>query len=160
VKFIRLTRGKYAIVDDEDYHWLSQFKWHAVPGARTWYAARNGVPDENGKRLQICMHQLLYFNGEEVDHADGNGLDNRKSNLRFATKNQNQWNKRKACGHSSSSFKGVTWFKSAKRWIARMSHKGKVIRLGCFKKEKDAALAYNTEARKRFKEYARVNVIA
>src|SRR5665213_3111116 len=86
---IQLTKGKIALVDDADYEYLSQFKWQAHRrGGKTYYAKT-----DIGRR-SVGMHQLVMDAGDlEVDHRDGNGLDNRRSNLRLATHSQNQCNR-------------------------------------------------------------------
>ncbi len=91
---IRLTRGKYALVDDGDYEFLRQYKWFCKPKTHTFYAATN--IQKKGKRYTLYMHQLLVKtrNGNQIDHINWNGLDNRRKNLHEVTHSGNQLNRR------------------------------------------------------------------
>ena len=102
------------------------------------------------------LHQLIYNSEAAVDHINGDTLDNRKANLRAATRSQNQMNKRKY-GNFSSNFKGVSWNKRTKKWVAYIKLNRKKTHLGYFRDEMKAAQAYDTAARELFKEYARLN---
>ncbi|MFA5378694.1 MAG: HNH endonuclease [Dehalococcoidia bacterium] len=88
MKRIPLTRGQYALVDDDDYEWLRQWDWYAEPKSAKFYAARS----EN--RHKVYMHREL-CEGMMVDHIDGDSLNNQRGNLRAATPQQNTWNSRK-----------------------------------------------------------------
>ncbi len=110
MKKIKLTQGKYAIVDDAYYEWLNQWKWRAVRNCKggNWYAIRTGYP--GGEPRVIYMHRLvLGLTDPKVycDHTNHNGLDNRRKNLRSATNAQNQHNRRKSRATCSSQYKGV-----------------------------------------------------
>ncbi len=94
----------------------------------------------------------------DVDHINGNRLDNRKCNLRLATRSQNLQNSRKRTG-CSSRFKGVNWLGQNKRWRARIKVFGKEIALGCFISELEAAEAYNKAAKEHFGDFAKLNEI-
>lgn len=101
MKKVRLTRNKYAIVDDRDFEFVSQYKWYAQPGANTYYAVRQGKRDKNGKRLNYYMHRELLNmkpykldkTRTEVDHINKNGLDNRRTNIKPCTKSENAKNR-------------------------------------------------------------------
>jgi hypothetical protein len=102
------------------------------------------------------MHQLVYGpHTHEIDHKNGNGLDNRKANLREATRSQQTANARKTSRPKSSIYKGVCRFRGA--WVARIQPDGKCIHLGTFHDEKEAALAYDNAAREMFGEFANTN---
>jgi len=146
-----------AIVDDEDYELVSQYKWYALRSAHTqavWYAEAS-YPNSGGK---VLMHRLILKPGKlHVDHIDNNGLNNQRSNLRFATTSQNQMNARKQ-SDTTSKYKGVHYCKREKRWQARIAINGSPRRsLGYFSTEEEAAQAYNLAASNLFGEYAKLN---
>jgi hypothetical protein len=92
-----------------------------------------------------------------VDHRNNDGLDNRRDNLRLATRSQNMYNKLKTKSKTSSRFIGVSFDKSRRKWEARIYYQGRKIWLGRFDSEIDAALAYDEAARKYHGEFARLN---
>ena len=157
-KEIPLTRGQFAIVDDEDYIWLNQWKWCAIKREYTWYAERRELKSISGKILR--MHRVIIGAraGELVDHINGNGLDNRRTNIRICTHSQNLMNSsnKKNC---SSKFKGVYWHKKGRKWAAQIQMRGSYKYLGLFSSEIDAAIAYNNAAIENFGEFARLNAI-
>ena len=157
---IPLSRGKYAIVDPEDYERLSKYKWHIVGGASTYYAARNTGQRIGEKRIVIKMHReiLRVPDGMFVDHINHNGLNNRKANLRHATQAQNARNRRKGHrGNFHSKYKGLTWYRREKRWAVRIMVDCKSKFIGYFDNEIDAAKAYDQAAMKYHGEFASLN---
>ncbi len=145
-------KGKFALVDDEDYDYLNQFKWHL---STKGYAVRS----YRGKKVH--MHRVVNKTpkNKETDHKHGNKLNNQKYNLRTATGLQNSANSRPH-KDSSSKYKGVHYRQGrAKPWAARIYHEGKEINLGYSSKEKEAALAYNEEALKLKGKFAYLNKI-
>jgi len=156
---IPLTRGKFAIVDPEDYDRLNRIKWHAQQSPHTWYAVHSLTNGKKEKRKNLQMHHLVIEipPGMFCDHINHNGLDNRKANLRSATHTQNVWNRRKFRPHSRSKYKGVDWANDMKRWRARIRVNGKRIYLGSYKNELDAARAYDSAAKKHHGQFAAVN---
>lgn len=153
---IELTKGAFAIVDDEDAELLSRFSWQL--NDRGYAVANVGV---GRKHVTIeRMHRIIMKapDGIDVDHISGNRLDNRKQNLRLATRTQNLWNKKKASG-TTSIYKGVHWQRQIKRWRAKITVNRKQLSLGCFLNEVDAAKAYNEAAKKHFGEFALINKI-
>lgn len=157
MKTIRLTRNKFALVDDQDFNWLNEFNWYAHKGKSPglWYVSR-GV--NKPKRTTISMHRLILDvpQGVDIDHIDRNGLNNQRNNLRVATKIQNAGNQRKIVG-ASSRYKGVTWHKRDNRWQAQLQTKKRMLFLGTFTIEQEAALAYDEAAMKYFGAYAYTN---
>lgn len=155
---IPLTQGKFAIVDDEDYEFLSQQKWHTSKRRGSYYAAR--ATCINGKNRLIHMHRVILNPppGMESDHINGDGLDNRRCNLRSCTHQDNIRNRRKKA-KASSRYKGVWWAKAGRKWRAGIWIKGKTKHLGRFTEEDEAARAYNVAAREHFGEFACLNVI-
>lgn len=152
MKKILLTQGKIALVDDEDHAFLKQWKWNANKIRHNYYAVR--IAGKNS----IYMHRAILkaAAGVEIDHINGNGLDNRKKNLRKTTRKQNGRNLRPRT-NGTSKFKGVCRDKSRRKWASHIKVNGKSVFLGRFMKEKDAALAYNAAALKNFGKYARIN---
>lgn len=151
---IPLSRGKVAIVDDEDYEWLMQWRW-SYDGR---VAFRGGRKYEG--RKNISMHRVITNAqpNQDVDHINGDPLDNRKANLRCCAHAENQRNRKKQAG-TASTYKGVWWRKDVQRWAAGIMINQKQIHLGFFDSELDAARAYNSAALKYFGEFARLNDI-
>src|SRR4030067_2579990 len=110
MKKIPLSRGMVTLVDDLDYEWLSQWKWYAARGGATFYAGRS-LPRSAEGRGAVWMHRLILSvpPGIDVDHRNGNGLDNRRINLRSCNRSQNACNMRPIVG--SSRFTGAWWHK-------------------------------------------------
>jgi hypothetical protein len=153
-----LSQGKFALIDEEDLEKISKHKWHAKKkvesGKAIWYAARNEYSRETQKCKTVLMHNEI-LGGLFVDHINHNGLDNRRYNLRFATRRQNGQN-RLPNRNGSSKYKGVSITKY-KKWIARIRVNGKAIWLGTFDTEIEAAQAYDLAAIEHFGTFARIN---
>lgn len=139
-KKITLTQGKVAIVDDDDFDWLNQFKWFAKKECGIWYACRNGSRKIEPRPYYRMHRYILSAKDEDViDHINGNGLDNRKCNIRIVTPRENSQNRH----HSrTSKYPGVCWHYIANRWLAQIRIKDKMKFLGYFENELDAAKAY------------------
>ncbi len=144
---------KKVLVDKNDFDNINQYKWILLIGRHGNFYART-----YHKRKTTFLHKLICSNYELVDHINGNGLDNRKKNLRNATRTQNMQNRRKIA-KASSKHKGVCWKKEAKKWCARITVNKKRIQLGYFRDEKMAAESYKTAAIKYFGEYAKTRKI-
>lgn len=154
IRYIPLTRGKYAVVDADDYVWLSLHKWHAYRDrSGTWYARRW----YHGKQISMHCEIMQPIEGYVVDHIDGDGLNNRRSNLRICTRAQNNRNrpKLKTKGHTSP-YKGIWRDKKTGKYFAKIRF-GKPIFLGCFTDEIEAARVYDRAAVKFHAKYARLN---
>lgn len=148
-----VKRQWLVMVDDEDYEFLEQFKWQVD--------REKSVKTHANPRLKdILMHRVIMKpkKGVEIDHIDGNRLNNQKSNLRFATSSQNKIN-RGPRKDNKSGFKGVSWHKQRNLWTARIMTGGKYKHLGLFKTLEEAAEAYNAEATTYYGEYAWQNKI-
>ncbi len=160
-KEIVLSRGTVAIVDDEDYQMLRLIRWHVMRSGKSAYA-RTATWGESVLGHSL-MHRVIMGNpvGKDVDHINGNGLDNRKANLRICTTSENLHNADKQRTWrgkgTSSAFKGVYWHSRAKKWAASLACDGKNVHLGLFESEKAAALAFNQVAVSLFGDFARLN---
>ncbi len=155
MKKIQLTKNKYALVDGDLFDELNRFNWCVVPSGRTSYAMRNAKVDGD-KYKAIKMHHAILGvpeKGMEVDHIDGDGLNNQRKNLRWATKNQNQHNRRLG-KNNSSGIKGVHLSPSGK-WQARAQLNGVRINLGFYTNKVDAGKAYEVFAKKNFGKFAK-----
>jgi hypothetical protein len=154
MKEIQLTQGKIAIIDDEDYEFLSQWKWCYY---KTGYAIRSAYNKETKRRYSILMHRVIMHtpDGMDTDHINHNTLDNRKSNLRICTHSQNQMNKHKQ-SNNTSGHTGVSWHKRNHQWQAQIKLNGKYISLGFHDDIDEAIDAYDMKARELFGEFAEV----
>ena len=153
IRYIPLTRGKFAIVDAADYESLSKHKWLANGDEkRGFYAARRV-----GNKL-VLMHRAIMNppDGTVVDHINRNSLNNRRCNLRICTQKENLRNGRPS-RRSTSRFKGVYFDKQTRKWIAKIGYNGKTIHLGSFEDEVEAAKAYDRKAYELFGDFAYLN---
>jgi hypothetical protein len=154
---IPLTQGEIAIVDACDASRVLRHKWHVCKQGRQYYAATN-APRRAGKQRRIWLHRLVLGTspGTEIDHKNGDGLDNRRANLRRATRTQNNGNSRLRL-NSKSKLKGVHFYKARHKWCARIQVNGCGKYLGEFATREEAATAYDRAARELFGEFARPN---
>lgn len=159
MKQIPLSKGRFALVDDEDYDSLMQWKWLYTKG----YAARRKSCGANGKRRweTILMHRVIMNTpkGMSTDHIDGDPLNNQKSNLRICTHAENMRNTTNNRKNNTSGYKGVTRSKFGKRWVARIKVNNRTKHIGVFDDIKDAASAYNKEAAILHKSFANPNLL-
>lgn len=169
-KEIPLTRGCVALVDDDDYLWLSAYTWCAKRHRHTTYAATR----ESGNPRTLFMHQMVLppRAGYVTDHRNRNGLDNRRENLRYATPSQSMINRGRWV---SGGYRGVYPVGKAPlppppargnrrgpprgplRWVAKIQAYGKQHSLGSFPTAEDAARAYDVAARHYHGEFAVLN---
>ncbi len=153
---IALTKGKKAIVDHKNYEELSGHNWYANRGNRRkkqprYYAARS----TKGKTIFMHREIMRCPEGMEVDHINGDTLDNRKANLRICTHADNAYNRRPRI--ATSSYKGVSREKNIKKWRSQIQCGHTHFYIGLFKHQVRAAKAYDDRAKKLFGEFARLN---
>lgn len=156
MKLLPLNGGKVSLVDDKDFNLLRNLKW----STRTHgYAGR--VDLINGKQHTVYVHRIVMNApfGVDVDHINGNPLDNRKRNLRLCSRQQNSWNyaKKKV---AASGYIGVSWNERDHKWYARIRHAGRSKHLGAFAAAIDAAKAYNDAATSYRGNFARLNKLS
>jgi hypothetical protein len=156
----KYARGRVALVDDEDYELVMQYRWHVTEAKRP---RKQGVTEAGPYVVcqprrgvsRVRMHTLI-TGWNYVDHKDHDGLNNQRSNLREATASLNGANRRKMAGYSSV-FKGVSWLKKQRIWVAKIRIDGQLRYLGRFRNEADAARAYDAAARAAWGEFAYLN---
>ena len=128
VVWIPLTQGKVAVIDIRDSEQVLRYRWRAAKTGYVWYAEAH-APNKDGKQRTFRMHQLIMGQppvGHEVDHIDSNGLNNRRSNLRWATRRQNCQHARPR-SNAKSKLKGAQWHsRRSKRWTSQIKHNGRV----------------------------------
>lgn len=141
IAYVPLTKGYTAVIDALDVPLVDGWNWHATSGRNIVYATRREYRD--GSKKFVRMHRLICGASGDVlvDHANGNGLDNRRANIRLATRSQNLWNQPIA-KHNTSGFKGVSFIKRTKRYRAAIGLHGKMKYLGYFATAELAHEAY------------------
>jgi hypothetical protein len=153
---ISLTQNKSAIIDSEDYDNVKNHTWYANKRDGIWYAESGRVGNKGNS-----IHRLILNvnSNEQIDHINGDGLDNRKCNLRIVSNQQNKFNSRKQKTRNRkmclSKYKGVS--KNNNKWYSRIVKDGTIIYLGTFNTEEDAARAYDSKAIELFGKYAKIN---
>lgn len=150
---IKLTETSIAILDDDDYNKLYVYYWYL---AKNGYAMRRINPGYRTNKRIYMHHEVLNFPNIEIDHKNGNKLDNRKSNLRICTSSQNKANQ-KLREDNRSGFKGVCWHEGGQKWMARIQVNNHNIYLGLYNDIKEAACVYDLAAVQYFGEFARLN---
>lgn len=154
---IKLTQGKFALIDEIDFELVSQFKWYYFKrkDRKNEYALTSIIKD--GKRTTIRLHCLIMNSPKNIliDHKNGNGLDNRRENLRLASNQQNQQNSQISKANKTG-FKGVSIHPSGK-YQSSIRANNKDIYLGLFADPKEAAQVYDNAAKKYFGEFAKLN---
>lgn len=152
---VELTQGLWATVDIEDAELVSRYTWSATRHNLTHYASAANRGTDYSRR--VYMHRLILqvSGGLQVDHADRNGLNNRRCNLRAATRSQNCSNREKT--GVTSRFKGVYWNKKDRRWVAQIGSNSDVKFLGGYLSEENAAMAYDSAAFKAYGAFAVLN---
>ena len=151
MKQIALTQGQFALVDDNDFERLNQWKW-AFNGK---YAVRSVWNGSSYKT--IYLHRLILPDKDRwVDHINHNGIDNQRTNLRYCNRSQNNMNSYKPSRISFSNFKGITRNRNG-NWRARIYYNNKRLTIGTFKAERWAAMAYDIWAKELFGKFAQTN---
>ena len=160
---IELTQGKIALIDDEDWDLVSGYRWHActTPRHNTWYAQAH-TRRADGTWTKIKMHRLILGLTDprvHTDHIDGDGLNNRRGNLRACSNSENQRN-RGSQANNTSGFKGVSWDKETGKWAANIRVNGKQKRLGRHDTPEEAYQAYCDASIELHGEFANTGTIS
>jgi hypothetical protein len=162
MKLISLSKGKaYAIVDDEDFDYLNQWKWKFNKGRAMRNQHIGTVGNwRDGKRKDkaVLMHRVIMGEpeGMDVDHENRNALDNRKANLRICTHAENRRNN-KIYSNNTIGYKGVYWDKRKLKYYTQISFMGKKYTLALFESAEEAAKEYDHVARQLYGEFATLN---
>lgn len=166
-RVIPLSQGKFALVDAEDYEWLSQWKWHyAIGKGGIGYARRKTYLGKTTagtyQTISVWMHRVINKtpNNLITDHINGNTLDNRRNNLRSCSTLQNNANRTKNRSKTYTVYKGVTRHPKDKKWHANIGLDHRTIYLGGFDTPELAAKAYNNAALNFFGDFAKLNFIS
>ncbi len=156
---IPLGEGRFTIVEPADYYKFGHLKWSAAGENERFYAVRVLKQTIAGRVKTSFLHREILDapKGTLVDHENGDSLDNRRANLRFATPAQNTYNRPKIRGKTASKYIGLYFIKEIKKWGARIRYQGKRIYLGSFETQIEAAKAYDEAAKKYHGEFARLN---
>lgn len=152
LKEISLTQGKIALVDDVDFDCVNKHRW-AARKSRHLYYAQSKI---DGKNVSLHAFLLNPPSNVDIDHIDGNGLNNQRSNLRICSHMENMANQKRH-SDSKSPFKGIWRAAHCDRWAAQLVFNGKKVYLGVYKNPADAALAYDKKAKELFGPFARLN---
>lgn len=153
MKKIKLTQGKYALVDDIDFNYLNQWKWYYH---KTGYAIRDVWYPSEKRREKVRMHRVIAKTPEDMvtDHVNQDKLDNRRSNLRICTTPENLFNRP---AYKDRLYKGTQ--KNGKKWVAKIVFNKRQYYVGIFKTELEAAEAYNNKAKELHGSFANLNQI-
>ena len=166
MRFLELTQGYVAVVDDEDYERLRQFKWHVSRKGKekNRYACRylRREPGAGRGTYQLLHYEVLRMvqplpDGYVIDHINREGLDCRQGNLRICTRSENLRNQGPIGKSKSSQYKGVYLHRQRRKWAARIKCEGRTYHLGLFGTEQEAVNAYNLAALEVHGEYAFLN---
>jgi hypothetical protein len=154
VAYVPLTQGYEAIIDVADVSLVDCYNWRSLLTGATVYAFRSDY--SGNKKRSVSVHRTIMGEPDvlHVDHRDGDGLNNRRDNLRLATRSQNMHNRR-VNRNSKSGFKGVFWHKAGKKWMAQIKINGEPIYLGLFASPEEAHAAYRRASEQYHGEFGR-----
>lgn len=156
MKLIPLSQGLFTMIDDADFESVSAFKWCAYKDKQRFIAGR-GIKKPDGSYTTLLLHRFLMPGVPQIDHEDGNGLNNQRYNIRPATSRQNNQGFKRKRARATSVYRGVSWNSGKRKWEANIQANGRQIYLGCFVSETDAAREYDAAARTFFGAFASPN---
>lgn len=156
MKEIELSRGMKSVIDDDDFERVSKFKWYARTNNGSKFYAAASIPGTKSKKMYLHRFIMDAPKGLQVDHINGDTLDNRKENLRICTIQENLRNKK-----GKREYKGAIYAGKGrnlkKPWSARISFEGRNLYLGHYETAEEAARAYDEAAKKYYGEFAKLN---
>jgi hypothetical protein len=158
VKEINLTQGFKTLVDDADFVFLSQYTWRIKRDSHTNYAQTSvSTGLKKPRQVMLSIHRLIMDAqpGQQVDHKNGNGLDNRRENLRICSQKENVRNRHSTVGKSK--YKGVSWNTAKGKWKVTIFPDYQQVFLGYFDDEDEAAKIYDEAAQEYYGEFAKLN---
>lgn len=153
ILFLPLTQGKFATIDLTDYEIASPHKWYAHKCGRRWYAESR----INGRMVKLHRFITDCPDGLEVNHINGDGLDNSRENLQVCTPQQQTFAYQRKRKSATSKYRGVSWYSSSKCWRAKIEQHNESFHLGYFDNEEAAARAYDAKAVELFGKHASLN---
>lgn len=156
MKKLKLSNGMYSLLDDQDYLWASEYRWMGRPYHSGWRVCRE--ESRTGKTIYLHREITKAPTGLEVDHVDGNGLNNTRTNLRVCTHSENGKNRR-VNQNSKSGYKGVVWREHAGKWQANITVDKKRIYLGYHDTPEQAAQAYDLASKQYHGDFAHLNFL-
>lgn len=161
MKYLELTKNKKTLLDDDDFAFaksLGSWYWANKKGSKYGYAEMTKRIE--GKKIHFKLHRIIMNaqKGEQIDHINGDSLDNRRENLRICTQSQNNANRR-ILSTNNSGYRGVSWSETAQMWRATIKKDGLQKHIGYFPDKKTAARIYNIEAMELFGEFAVLNIL-
>lgn len=162
MKLLSLSKEKFAIVDDEDYEYLNQWKWHVRKSRSSYYATRtdylSGCTHRKYNRNKIDLHTIILKTNKHIHFINRNSLDCRKENLIPCFQHNYLSNRPKPkVQNPTSKYKGVHYVKRVNKFMAQITCNKKNYYLGYYSDEEDAARAYDNAAKKLFVEFAKTN---
>jgi hypothetical protein len=155
---IYLGEGQYTKLDSADYYRLRDYRWYLTGMNGKFYVVRAEKVGNNRTKIKSMQREIIRPpKGKVVDHRNCDAQDNRRANLRSATRSENMMNRRKTSSKTSSKYIGVFRDKNRKKWTTRLRCKGKVVFCRQFDKEIEAAKARDEAVKKYRIDFARLN---
>ena len=157
MKQFQLNQNKILLIDDEDFDKVSKYHWYFTGRYVKGYLLHKKFKGQT----RVAIHRMVLNakQGQEIDHIDGNILNNQKGNLRFVSHSENMANRKILAKNNKSGYKGVYLHTRAKKWVAKIRKDNVNIYLGIFNDKKEAAKIYNINAKKYFGEFAKLNIL-